>query len=254
MSRTYSSWRSLSSPNIRSSSTSEKPITAFSGVRSSCDIEARNSDLCRPATSSSRKSCTFWIAIAPWAANVLISVERAIAELVDVLAPQRDDADDLVARQHRHAEHRPEAAELARLVHLVVGVGEHVADLDGAPLEPDAADQRPGAARDRDAGQVVAIGLRPADRQREPVHVLVEHVDLAGVGVAEPDGLLQHGLEHRLELERGAPDELQHLVGRRLALARLGQRPLELLDPVHPATLSRSPTRSSRRRRRASRR
>ena len=184
MSRTYSSWRSLSSPNIRSSSTSEKPITAFSGVRSSCDIEARNSDLWRPATSSSRKSWTFWIAIAPWAAKVRDQLERAIAELVDLLAPQRDDADHLVARQHRHPEHRPEAAELARLVHLVVGVGEHVEDLDGAPLEPDAADQRPGAAGDRHAGEVVAVRLRPADRQRQPVDVVVEHVDLAGVGRA----------------------------------------------------------------------
>ena len=80
MSRTYSSWRSLSSPNIRSSSTSEKPITAFSGVRSSCDMLARNSDLWRPATSSSRSRCwratnswTFWIAIAPCAAKVVTS-------------------------------------------------------------------------------------------------------------------------------------------------------------------------------------
>ena len=47
MSRRYSSWRSLMSPNIRSSSTSEKPSTALSGVRSSCDMLARNSDLCR---------------------------------------------------------------------------------------------------------------------------------------------------------------------------------------------------------------
>ena len=54
MSRTYSSWRSLRSPNIRSSSTSENPITALSGVRSSCDMLARNSDLCRLATSSWR--------------------------------------------------------------------------------------------------------------------------------------------------------------------------------------------------------
>ena len=54
MSRRYSSCRSLMSPNIRSSSTSEKPITALSGVRSSCDMLARNSDLCRLATSSSR--------------------------------------------------------------------------------------------------------------------------------------------------------------------------------------------------------
>ena len=45
MSRRYSSWRSLISPNMRSSSTSEKPITAFNGVRSSWDMLARNSDL-----------------------------------------------------------------------------------------------------------------------------------------------------------------------------------------------------------------
>ena len=53
MSWTYSSWRSLSSPNSRSSRTSEKPMTALSGVRSSWDMLARNSDLCRLATSSS---------------------------------------------------------------------------------------------------------------------------------------------------------------------------------------------------------
>ena len=32
---------------MRSSRTSEKPMTALSGVRSSCDMLARNSDLCR---------------------------------------------------------------------------------------------------------------------------------------------------------------------------------------------------------------
>ena len=44
----------VSSPKRRSSNTSEKPITAFSGVRSSWDMLARNSDLWRLATSSSR--------------------------------------------------------------------------------------------------------------------------------------------------------------------------------------------------------
>ena len=37
-----------------SRSTCEKPRIAFSGVRSSCDMLARNSDLCRLAASSSR--------------------------------------------------------------------------------------------------------------------------------------------------------------------------------------------------------
>ncbi len=42
----------FSSPNMRSVSTSEKPMMALSGVRSSCDMLARNSDLCWLATSS----------------------------------------------------------------------------------------------------------------------------------------------------------------------------------------------------------
>src|SRR5437016_12120867 len=77
MSFRYSSCFSLSSPNMRSVSTSEKPMMAFSGVRSSCDMLARNSDLWRLAASSwallsaiSRKSRAFWMARADWVANV----------------------------------------------------------------------------------------------------------------------------------------------------------------------------------------
>jgi hypothetical protein len=59
---------SLMSPNIPWASTSENPMMAFSGVRSSWDILARNSDLCWLAASScrllsaiSRKRRAFWI-------------------------------------------------------------------------------------------------------------------------------------------------------------------------------------------------
>ena len=97
------------------------------------------------------------------------------------VTPQRDDADHLLGGQHRDPEHRPEAAELA--LDLVAGIGERVEDLHGAALEPDPADQRPFAAGDRGRGQVVAVRLRRADREREPVHVAVEH-DLAGVRAA----------------------------------------------------------------------
>ena len=54
MSSRYSSCFSFTSPNILSRNTCEKPMIAFSGVRSSCDMLARNSDLCRLAVSSSR--------------------------------------------------------------------------------------------------------------------------------------------------------------------------------------------------------
>ena len=53
MSSRYSACFSLTAPNIALRSTWEKPLIAFSGVRSSCDMFARNSDLWRLAASSS---------------------------------------------------------------------------------------------------------------------------------------------------------------------------------------------------------
>ena len=103
MSRRYSSWRSLSSPNIRSSSTSENPMTALSGVRSSCDMLARNSDLCRLATSSWRlRSCSsrntraLWMATADWLASVSSSSAVRSEKAPVRLAPDDQRADDLL--------------------------------------------------------------------------------------------------------------------------------------------------------------
>ena len=53
MSSRYSSCFSFTSPTIPSRSTCEKPMIAFSGVRSSCDMLARKSDLCWLAVSTS---------------------------------------------------------------------------------------------------------------------------------------------------------------------------------------------------------
>src|SRR6266550_4954565 len=54
MSSVYSACFSFRSPNSLSPKTSEKPMMALSGVRSSCDMLARNSDLCRLAASICR--------------------------------------------------------------------------------------------------------------------------------------------------------------------------------------------------------
>ena len=69
------------------SSTSEKPMIALSGVRSSCDMLARNSDLCLLATSSWRllswiswNSRAFWIAITACSAKVLSSANCLIVK------------------------------------------------------------------------------------------------------------------------------------------------------------------------------
>src|SRR5207302_1632272 len=98
MSFRYSSCFSFNSPNIRSTSTSENPMMAFSGVRSSWDMFARNSDLCwlaaascRPFASISRKSLAFWMASADWGRLAPVGVERrARRELFRVLVVLED--------------------------------------------------------------------------------------------------------------------------------------------------------------------
>ena len=410
MSRRYSSWRSLSSPNKRSSSTSEKPITALSGVRSSCDMLARNSDLCRPATSSWRdlllelpehagvvdgdrrlagerleqlggalgegtgdpaaheqraddlllpaqrhdehrspagarepldvriarllreirralglparsgtpdeglvemdarraqggdelglgaeagadlEQLRLLVELEDRAAlgagelhgaghdrrQHLVEVEarghgladlaeraqlvdgpghvveelhvadrdrrlrrergqeldRAVAERLDVHAPERQDAGDAIVGEHRHAQDRPEPGELAPGVPAVVGVGEHVGDLDHAAAEPDPPDERSGVHLDRMARHVVPVGGRSADQVREPVAIAVEAVHEPGVGVAQAHRVADDGLEHRLEREVRVPHQLQDLARRRLLVPRFGQFAFQPSDMV----------------------
>src|ERR1700752_1240636 len=113
MSFRYSSCFSFSSPNIRSDNTSEKPMMALSGVRSSCDMLARNSDLCWLATSSSRllisssrNKRAFWMARADWVANVFRELDDLGAESAGRAARDDQAADEALFVQKRDGEHR----------------------------------------------------------------------------------------------------------------------------------------------------
>ena len=101
MSSVYSACFSFSSPNNLSPKTSEKPIMALSGVRSSCDMLARNSDLCRLAasiclllSSISRNSRAFWIAKTDCVAKVFKSSMTSGAKLAGGFPPNHQTADD----------------------------------------------------------------------------------------------------------------------------------------------------------------
>ena len=73
---------------------------------------------------------------------------RAVVEGLDLVAPHRQDADDLVADEHRRAHHRAVAADLLEGELRVVGVGEDVLDLLGGAVHADASDEgRRGRAR-----------------------------------------------------------------------------------------------------------
>src|SRR5437867_12116546 len=114
MSFRYSSCFSFSSPNMRSTRTSENPMMALSGVRSSCDMLARNSDLCRLAVSSwallsaiSRKSRAFLDGEDRLAAERLQHVHVGRRELAGRLPIEGQAADDLVLSKQGHGEQGP---------------------------------------------------------------------------------------------------------------------------------------------------
>ena len=151
--------------------------------------------------------------------------DRALVESVDLEAPQQNHADDPLGREHRDAQHRPLAAELARLVPLVGRIGQNVVDLHDAALEADPPDQRSRRRGDRCVGDERAVLRRPAEQKRQSIHVALELVDHAGVRATKPYGMPYDRLEHRLELEGRAADNLQDLACRSLLLHRLREFP-----------------------------
>ena len=109
-----------------------KPMIALSGVRSSCDMLARNALLCRLATSScrlfssiSRYSRAFWIASADCVAKLFSSSITSGSNSPGRLPVDDQPAEQPILAQQRHREQRPIAQaqeDLAdpALVHALV--------------------------------------------------------------------------------------------------------------------------------------
>ena len=93
-------------------------MMALSGVRSSCDMLARNSRLVPVRRSRARGSCSwislnrraFWIAITAWSAKVLSRASSFVAERLRRIARDLDRADAASFPQHRREGDREAAA------------------------------------------------------------------------------------------------------------------------------------------------
>ena len=169
-------------------------------------------------------------------------VDRPVAKGIDLESPEDQDSDDAVVDQHRRAEHRAVAAELAPGWPTIDGIGEHVGDLDDAPLEPDAPDERLGTLLHGMALHVLPVLRGTADDEGDPVVVVIKLVDVAAVCAAQAHGVTYHRLEDALEPEARAPDHLEDLAGGRLPLDRLGQFALQ---PSHAVGIRRHRIRAS---------
>ena len=212
MSSRYSRCLSLSSPNMPSSSTSEKPITALSGVRSSCDMLARNSDLCALATSTcrlfspiSRNRWAFWIASADWLANLSSSSAVSTANSPGPLPPHDERSENPILAQQGHGEHRlpavPQQLLDVRVGRLHVEVGQRLRPAQRRrPADRRLAESNSGCPERPDQLVARAVG-RP---DPELPCVLVELEDRPAVGLRELDGVSDDRLQHLLEVERRA--------------------------------------------------
>jgi hypothetical protein len=166
------------------------------------------------------------IAITPCAANVVAS------SIVRSSKGSIFDRHSAIVRDHRHAEHRVEAAEPARLLPLVPRVHRGVVDLHGLALQAHAPDERAGARVHRVLRDVAAILRIAAERRCDAVGIAVEPVHHARVGGAQPDCVAQDGLEDEADLRRRAADRVQHLARRDLLFGRLSEVPSQPLDPI----------------------
>ena len=143
------------------------------------------------------------------------------AEWPDLAAAEPDDADHVAFLQDRNAQEGPNAVLLCRGP-VVLEIGSEVVHLDGL------------SGQDHPTGHRVATGpvgmlaferhvvrvARGGGDQAIQLALLLE-VNVSGFRPAQPARRLGHDVEDDLQVERGAADDLQDFVGRRLAVERL---------------------------------
>ena len=209
-------------------------MIALSGVRSSCDMLARNSDLCLLASSSSRLLAwislnrrAFWIAITAWSAKVLQQRQLLVAERLRRVARDLDRADAAAFPEHRRERDReaarrlgdPRAAAPARPASARTSAKWTTRRSRIAISVAVPSSGRGNVAGDARARRFVARSPRkPAYAQHA---VVVDEIDAEPARREQPLAAVEDLVEHRLRVGDRAADDLQHLGGRGLLLERL---------------------------------
>ena len=232
MSLTYSACLSLMSPNIRSPSTSENPMMAFSGVRSSCDMLARNSLLCLLAISScrlfvsiSRKRRAFWIAKGGLRGECLQEIDHVRRELSNAVPVDDQAAQQVILAQERHRHERPmprseEHLPGPALVDRRVG---DVADLDRLSGHCHSPERTLSLADRRSAQSVDQLVRQPVrGMQVELLSHFVVLVDRPAIHASELRRASDDRGQHGLQVERRA-DRLADVAQRSQFIHRLRQ-------------------------------
>src|SRR5262249_18282808 len=121
------------------------------------------------------------------------------------------------------SERCPKSDQLLRFDARRFRIFQYVRQMDRAPLDCGATEDRAARWRNCVAGDVSApLGL-VAERCCEHVTISVTATDGANIGCAQPCWGLNQGVEDGLQIELGIADDLQDLASRRLIFERLLQ-------------------------------
>ena len=139
-----------------------------------------------------------------------------------------DGADHLVVLKHWHGEQGSNSAKIDRRnPHRIArGIGRvrgSVFDLDNPLCCDDAAEVGIRAWMNELVQPRFDVGRRRAVHGNGTEAIAFAEVHRAEFGLADARGILQHGLEHRLQFAGRRTDDTQHVRRRRLLLQRLAQ-------------------------------
>jgi hypothetical protein len=105
----------------------------------------------------------------------------------------------------------------------VLGICEHIDEVDHLSLEDSAPDHRAALREIHMIPNETFVFWVEARECNDPVHVSLASRDVADVGIAEPYGTVDHSLEDDLEVEGRTSDRLDHVEDGGLAGHRVPQ-------------------------------
>src|SRR5262245_10735525 len=159
--------------------------------------------------------------------EVAQELDMLVTEWFDLLAEYQDRADELIILKHRHSNYRPITA-------LVDATNQKWIPLDVGPRRLDVGDvsrlfrdgnTTKGRIRGRSNKWIVfaSLGIRGcrAVHRNDAKCVSFAEIQIPELSVADARRVLQHQLEHGLQIAREAAEDLQHLGSSRLLLQRL---------------------------------
>ena len=136
---------------------------------------------------------------------------------------QIDHTDRCSFAQHRNTEHCVDAADLCRPAKGVLRIGQDVGNLNDLAFQKRPSDYRSASEWNRMSGHVGLVLGCVAVLGNLPVDAILLAIDGSHIGLAQPRHRFDQRVEHVLQIEGRAADDLEHVGGCGLLLQRFAQ-------------------------------